>query len=125
MPLYHATHRHRLESIFKEGLHDKAAQNFDCERGVYLADSPIIAFGFLIEDFFEKADESASPKAAIENFVVLVIDESRFDRSLLEPDHNTSEKWQKHLFIYRGTIDVTGMPVLDADILFPDKLPEN
>lgn len=119
MPYYHATRRHRLERIQQEGLHAKADQNFECERGVYLAADPLIAFGFLLEDFFIKATDETKPSEELKDFIVIVIDDARVNPALLKPDPNIEGKWQERLFIYAADIDVSGMPVLDADVLFP------
>jgi len=121
MPFYHATRRRHLASILREGLHCEAAQNFECEKGVYLAIDPAIAFGFLLEDFFLKATDESKPSKELKDFIVIVIDDARVDKALLKPDPNVEGKWQKRLFIYPITIDITGMPILDADILFPDE----
>jgi hypothetical protein len=119
VPFYHATRRTRLESILQTGLQPVSPQNFDCPPGVYLSDSPIVAFGFLIEHFLINADDSSRPSEEVKDFVVIVIDDSRINSKRLLPDPNVSGKWQKHLFIYDNIIDVTGMPILDADDLFP------
>lgn len=125
MPYYHATRRHRLEAILREGLHPRAAQNFECEPGVYLANDPLIAFGFLLEDFFAKATDDTKPSEELKDFVVIVVDDSRVNAALLKPDPNVEGHWQERLFLHHGDIDVTGMPVLDADILFPpDERPD-
>ena len=121
MALYHATRRHRLASILAKGLRSGEAQNFECMPGVYLADSPIIAFGFLIEDYLLKADETSKPSRDLKNFIVIVVDDARIDETRLEPDPNVGKNWQGHLFRYEGVIDVNGMPILDADVLFPDR----
>lgn len=118
MPYYHATHMKRLDAIYKEGLHSRAKQNFDCKKGVYLALDPYIAFGFLLEDFFAKADEQAKPSQEAKNFLVIVIDDARINPDLLHPDPNVEGKWQKELFIYGGEIDITAMPIINSEILF-------
>lgn len=120
MPFYHATQRQRLASILEKGIRTGEKQNFECEPGVYLADSPIIAFGFLIEDYLLKADEESRPSEDLKDFIVIVIDDARIDQTLLGPDPNVGKNWEEHLFLYEGVIDVTGMPVLDANVLFPD-----
>lgn len=125
MPFYHATRRRRLATILKEGLHPRALQNFECERGVYLSTDPFVAFGFLLEDFFLKATDETKPSQELKDFIVIVIDDSRVDIARLKPDPNVEGKWQDCLFIHTGDIDVTGMPILDADILFPpDQRPD-
>jgi len=121
MPFYHATRRRHLPSILREGLHSEAAQNFECEKGVYLSLDPAIAFGFLLEDFFLKATDESKPSQELKDFIVIVVDDARVNQAQLKPDPNVEGKWQERLFIYEGCIDVTGMPILDADILFPDE----
>lgn len=119
MPFYHATRRSRLPSIMSIGLRGSEEQNFECEAGVYLARSPIIAWYFLLEDLIERMDDSTSPSGEMADFIVIVVDDSRVEAARLRPDPNVEGRWQDELHLYDGIIDVRGMPILDADMLFP------
>lgn len=118
MPYYHATRRSRLREILREGLHGRAEQNFECERGVYLSTEPIIAVGFLLEKFLESEDPAKKPSEEIEDFVIIVIDDSRVNKKKLKPDPNVEEMWQEYLFLHQDDIDVNGMPLLDVEQVF-------
>src|SRR3546814_4280282 len=84
MPYFHATHRQKLPSIWQFGLGGlpTAPQNFPCESGVYLATSPEIAFGFLIENYIRSGKPGSNPSAEIDEFVVIVVDDSRVTGSI-------------------------------------------
>jgi hypothetical protein len=123
MTFYHATYRHRLDSIRRHGLTPTVADpNFPgAEPGVYLASDPMIPVAFLLEHSIENANEKDNPSQIVENFVVIVIDDSRLDKRKLGPDPQLSE--QEGLWCYRGVIDVTNMPILDIATLQLSHLP--
>jgi len=120
MPYYHATWRKHLSSIQKYGLGGAAPdrQNFPVEVGVYLANEPMIALSILLEAYIESGDElGLSPPEALAVMCVLVIDDSRVNIAMLDPDPNIERRDLTHL--YRGIIDVTGLPVLSVDDIVP------
>lgn len=120
MPYFHATHRQKLPSIWQFGLGGlpTAPQNFPCESGVYLATSPEIAFGFLIENYIRSGKPGSNPSAEIDEFVVIVVDDSRVTGSIrVDPQIPSTDA---KCFLYEGVIDVRGMPVLDAIAIFPE-----
>jgi hypothetical protein len=120
MPYYHATWRKHLPSIWKHGLGGAAPdrQNFPVEVGVYLANEPMVALSILLEAYIETGDElGLSPPEALKAMCVLVIDDSRVNISMLDVDPNLERRDLTHL--YRGIIDVTGLPVLSVDDIVP------
>src|SRR3546814_10653021 len=94
MPYFHATHRQKLPSIWQFGLGGlpTAPQNFPCESGVYLATSPEIAFGFLIEYYIRSGKPGSNPSAEIDEFVVIVVDDSRVTGSIRSEEHTSELK---------------------------------
>ncbi|TLX16598.1 hypothetical protein [Rhizobium sp. MHM7A] len=120
MPFYHATWRKHLPSIQKYGLGGAAPdrQNFPVEAGVYLANEPIVAISILLEAYIETGDElGLTPPEALAAMCVLVIDDSRVNVAMLDSDPNIERRDLTHL--YRGIIDVTGLPVLSVDDIVP------
>lgn len=120
MPFYHATWRKHLPSIQKHGLGGAAPdrQNFPVEAGVYLANEPVVALSILLEAYIETGEDlSLSPPEALAGMCVLVIDDSRVNVTLLDIDPNIERRDLTHL--YRGVIDVTGLPVLSVDDIVP------
>jgi hypothetical protein len=120
MPFYHATHRRKLPSILQFGLGGRsgADQNFACKKGVYLAATPEVAFAFLIEHFLESAIDESNPNEELDEFVVILVDDTRIVGNL-QSDPQVSATWAG-CFVYDGVIDIRGMPVLDAQLIFPD-----
>jgi hypothetical protein len=120
MPFYHATWRRHLPSIQKYGLGGVAPdrQNFPVEAGVYLANEPVVALSILLEAYVDTGDElGLSPPEALADMCVLVIDDSRVNTALLDIDPNIERRDLTHL--YRGIIDVTGLPVVSVDDIVP------
>lgn len=120
MPFYHATWRKHLPSIQKYGLGGAAPdrQNFPVESGVYLANEPVVAISILLEAYIETGDElGLTPPEALAAMCVLVIDDSRVNVAMLDIDPNIERRDLTHL--YRGIIDVTGLPVLSVDDIVP------
>lgn len=118
MPYFHATHRRKLPSIRQFGLGGRpdAPKNFPCESGIYLAASPEVAFGFLIENYVKSGPRDSNPSAELDEFLVIVIDDSRVTRPLREdPQVSNAEAG---CFLYDGVIDIQGMPILDAPAIF-------
>ena len=115
MTFYHATTRDRIASIQKVGLggDPSAERNFEfSEDGVYLAETPVLALGFLLERAMAGALHDLSPKDCVAAFAVIVIDASRVDPRRLRADQNIG---QEGFWIYSGVIDVASMPVIGAD----------
>jgi hypothetical protein len=120
MPYFHATWRRHLPSIQKHGLGGAApdAQNFPVEKGVYLAVDASIALSMLLEAYLENGEDSGlTPPEALAAMCVIVIDDSRLQKTRIDVDPNVER--QDVTALYRGIIDVTGMPVISVDTLFP------
>jgi len=120
MPYYHATWRRHLPSIRRHGLGGAAPafRNFDVEEGVYLAFDPAVAVSILLEAYAENGDRmDMSPREALESMCVLVIDDSRVDPRLVSADPNVERDGVTAL--YRGVVDVSALPVLSVEDLFP------
>jgi hypothetical protein len=115
MPRYHATWASNLESITRHGLGGASpdTRNFDCDDGVYLAEDPAAAICFLIEAAVRNEGFGATPADAFKAMRLIVIDDSRYDASLAEPDPHVERAGIA--VIYRGVIDVRGLPVIDAE----------
>jgi hypothetical protein len=115
MPFYHATTADRIESIRRHGLGGlrTASKAFpNCPDGVYLAADPMFALGFLLERALAGDFVHQSPKVALAQFRVIVIDDSRVDRTHLTKDPNIS---QAGFWLYDRIVDVTAMPVVTAE----------
>jgi len=119
MPFFHATWRENLPSIMSAGIVATVPteRNFDCEPGAYLSEEAWLALGFLVEAFMEKADPNSNPSEMIKRMAVIVVDDSRVDRSRLRADPNVDR--QVGTWLYDGIIDVRGMPVLSVDDIVP------
>lgn len=120
MPFYHATWRKHLPSIHKHGLGGALPdrQNFPVEAGVYLANEPVVAVSILLEAYMEIGDQlDMSPPEALAAMCVIVIDDSRVNVFKLDVDPNIERQDLTHL--YRGIIDVNGLPVLSVDDIIP------
>ena len=134
---YHATYRHLLPSIQEHGLgYLVVERNFptDHKRGVYLANDPMLAIGFLLEKFMSRFGvdvwgqplppdiidslpkeapselDKLSPKDVVESFVVLATE--RIDESLLIPDPNIQGHYGSFWF-YSGVITFADISILD------------
>lgn len=122
MPYYHATWAENLPSIVRNGLGGgvPVKVNFEwSEPGVYLSVDPVIAFGFLLEAVLTGSEPPKDPPhKALEKMKVIVIDDSRVDPSLLIDDPHVN--CQDLTKLYKGIIDITGMPILGHAILFPE-----
>lgn len=120
MPYFHATHRNRLPSIMKFGLCTGHGQNFDCLPAVYRATDPVIALGFMLDHYLEFGETGRKPSDVIEDWIVIVIDDSLVSGELMiDPQF----EHEGHAWIYDGVIDIRGMPVLAADLIFADNQP--
>lgn len=120
MPYYHATWRHNLESIRKNGLGGAAPdrRNFSVEDGVYLARDPAVAVSVLVEAYAESGDGMGMrPSEALEAMCVLVVDDSRIDPRLMDVDPNMERR--DLTVLYRGVVDVSALPVLSVEDVFP------
>ncbi|WP_037381376.1 hypothetical protein [Sinorhizobium americanum] len=116
MPYYHATWRRHLPSILKHGLGGAPpdSQNFSVEAGVYLARNPAVSVAFMIESYLESSDTiDITPSQVVEAICVLVIDDSRVTERLISADPNIDRT--DITVLYRGIVDVTGMPILGVD----------
>src|SRR3546814_11944591 len=77
-----------------------------------------MAFGFLIENYSRSGKPGSNPSAEIDEFVVIVVDDSRVTGSIrVDPQIPSTDA---KCFLYEGVIDVRGMPVLDAIAIFPE-----
>lgn len=115
MTYYHATTLDRIESIQRLGLGGLrgAPKAFpDCPDGVYLAEDPMLALGFLLERALAGDFSTISPKQALSDFCVFVIDDSRIDKAKLSQDPNIN---QAGFWLYSGVVDVTAMPIITAE----------
>lgn len=120
MPFYHATWQRHLSSIRKHGLGGAIPdrQNFPVEPGVYLAVDPAIAVSMLIEAYIESGDKlEMTPPEARKAMCVLVIDDGRINHNLIDVDPNIERR--DLTILYRGVIDVTALPVISVDEIFP------
>jgi hypothetical protein len=100
-------------------------QNFPVERGVYLSTDPAVAISMLIEAYMKNGDEwKMAPPEALEAICVLVVDDTRIDRRLVDVDPNIERR--DMTVLYRGVIDVAALPVLSLDeIIPPDAMSED
>lgn len=113
MTYYHATHRDRLPSILEHGLGwAGAAQNWDCKRGVYLAEEPGLAVLLMVESYLHTAPEDMTPAEALGEIAIICLDDSRVPRIQLGPDPGIP---LDGVWLYRGVIDARNMPVLTID----------
>lgn len=120
MPYFHATWRRHLPSIRRHGLGGAAPdrRNFPVEEGVYLARDPAVAASMLIEAYFENGEGmDLSPPEALREMCVLVVDDSRVDPRLVDLDPNVDRG--DLTVLYCGIIDVSALPVVSVDDLFP------
>jgi hypothetical protein len=100
-------------------------QNFPVERGVYLSTDPAVAISMLIEAYMMNGDEwEMAPPEALEAICVLVVDDTRIDRRLVDVDPNIERR--DMTILYRGVIDIAALPVLSLDeIIPPDAMSED
>lgn len=120
MPYFHATWRRHLPSIRTHGLGGAAPdrRNFPVEEGVYLARDPAIAVSMLIEAYIGSGgDQDLSPPEALKEMCVVVVDDSRVSPGLVDVDPNVDRR--DLTVLYRGIIDVSALPVISVDDLFP------
>lgn len=121
MPYYHGTHVQKIPSIQKHGLGGIVVEkNFDCEDGVYLSTEPVVCVGMLVDHLLTTGSDGTNPSEVLKSFRVIVIDDSRVNPSKLNQDPNVDVEG---CYLYRGVIDITGMPILDVDAILPDALP--
>jgi hypothetical protein len=93
-------------------------QNFLVDAGVYLANEPVVALSILLEAYIENGDDLGfSPPEASAAMCILVIDDSRVNVAILNADPNIERRGLTHL--YRGIIDVSGLPILSVDDIVP------
>ena len=126
---YHATFKDRLPSIRAHGLggDPTAEANFDCAPGVYLAYSPVLAYGILLDDLLHGRlppwldPEKVGPAEYAESIVVIAVPGSRLRRDLLETDPQIKcvGFWR-----YLGVVPAADLPVLDVDAVAPDSVPK-
>lgn len=119
MPYFHATWRRHLPSIRKHGLGGAAPdrQNFDVEAGVYLAVDPAVAVSVMIEGYLHSEDDTLSPPEALKAMCIIVVDDARINQDLVDVDPNLERA--DLTILYRGVIDITALPILSVDDLFP------
>lgn len=114
MPYYHGTHAWKLPSIQRFGLGGALIEkNYpDCDNGVYLSITPEYCLYFLIEHYLDTGDESSNPSEKLKEFRVILIDDARVNKSKLQ--HDPHLEGFPDLFLYKGVIDITAMPILDV-----------
>jgi hypothetical protein len=102
--MYHATYRAHLDSILEWGLggaREAPPKNYeDSESGVvYLATSPEVAISYA-----ETSD--VVPEAWLDDIVLLRIDMTHIDKTLVQPDKNVRLDASElpYTYEYRGTI---------------------
>jgi hypothetical protein len=117
MPYYHGTHVWKLPSIQRFGLGGALVEkNYpDCDNGVYLSLEPDYCLYFLIEHYIETGDKNSNPSERLKEFRVILIDDARVNKAKLEPDPHLDGI--PGVFLYKGVIDITAMPILDVDQL--------
>lgn len=121
MSYFHATFVERIDSILLEGLRVGADRNFpESFPGVYLSTDPVLAIGFLIEHAVDRLQPD-NPSEHLKRFRIIVVDSSRIDDRWLAPDPQIDEH-PGFFWLYRGTIDITGMPILDVDQVMSDMM---
>lgn len=121
MPFFHATQAYRIEEIKSSGLGSNLSiQNFvGCVPGVYLSEDPVYCLSFMLEHVLHTADDDAKPSDELEKFVFILIDDSRIDQRLLSHDPNVLHlNPVPPVFLYRGIIDITNMPILSFQQIF-------
>jgi hypothetical protein len=114
MPYYHGTHSWKLPSIRRFGLGGALVEkNYpDCDNGVYLSLTPEFCLYFLIEHYIDAGDENSIPSQQLKEFRVIVIDDARVNETMLRHDPHLIDV--PGVFLYKGVIDITAMPVLDV-----------
>lgn len=126
MPYYHATWASNVDAILRDGLggSNPSTRNFDgVEDGVYLCVSPVIALSFLIEAYAELGvNAEMAPPQALAAMRVFVVDDSRLDNRRMGVDPNIERR--DLTVLYKGIIDVAGMPILTADDITPRTEPQ-
>jgi hypothetical protein len=124
MPFYHATWRRHLPSISKYGLGGASpdCQNFPVEAGVYLARNPAVAVAFMIESYLESGRVmDMTPPQLLDAICILVVDDSRVAERLISTDPNIERT--DMTILYRGIVDVAGMPILRVDDVLDHLIP--
>ena len=100
--LYHATFRHNLESIKKEGLNPYLNGIVkcwpDCENGIYLHIDPDVAMSYA-----ETTDNPNISEEWLDNIIVLEINTISLDKNLFVTDPNLVDPTTDS-FLYRGII---------------------
>lgn len=113
MPYFHGTRRTRIESILTHGLGwSGAEQNWVCDPGVYLSAHPSLSIFVMLQHYVEQGDPNSVPKDELADMCIIVIDDSRVDASKLGPDPDIE---RPDVWLYKGIIDVTNMPVISAE----------
>lgn len=114
MPFFHATFEKHVPSILKSGLGGNGGQpNWPgIDGGVYLSELPAVSLLVMVEQYYHFGDPSSVPRDHFNEIVVIVIDDSRVDRSRLAPDPLITNH---PVHRYLGTIDVSGMPIIPFD----------
>lgn len=113
MPYFHGTRRTRIESILTHGLGwNGAEQNWDCDKGVYLAAHPALSVFVMLDHYVQAGDPNSVPKNELEDMCIIVIDDGRVDASKLDADPMID---RKDVWLYRGMIDVSNMPVISVE----------
>jgi hypothetical protein len=120
MPYFHGTRKENLASILRHGLGgvDPGPNSEQCERGVYLAETPWLSIGILLDQMFSTGDDSTVPNQELDRWVVIVVDDSRINGLLLRRDPHLDDEWKS--WIYDGVIDVTNAVILSVDDVLAD-----
>jgi hypothetical protein len=116
MPYFHVTFDRHVSSILRHGLGAVLSERNwpEADVGVYLTDDPIWGIAVMVDLLMGKFDEAdCSPKAFVESLRIIVVDDSRIRQEKMIEDPSFPDK--DCMRLYRGIIDVSGMPVLNID----------
>ncbi|MFP5434657.1 MAG: hypothetical protein ACLGIM_16290, partial [Alphaproteobacteria bacterium] len=85
----------------------------------YLAEDPSIAISVLLQHYVENGEQDPRrPSEVLNEMCVIVLDDSRVERSKLLPDPEFDAAWK--VWVYPTQIDATNMPVLSIDQITDD-----
>jgi hypothetical protein len=119
MPWFHVTFERHVESIRRHGLGARVVERNwpECDEGVYLAQGAELGLMLFIERYVQGGDPDSVPRDYLATLRIVVVDDSRIDPSRILPDPSFPD--DEGVGLYRGVIDVTGMPILDVDAVTP------
>ena len=116
MPYFHATFKEHIPSILKHGLGGKIIkQNWEgCDPGVYLSSEPGACIFVMADQYAQFGDPDSVPREHFANIVLIVIDDTRIQPVKLKSDPLID---RKDVWLYKGVVDVTNMPIIPFSIL--------